>query len=506
MTQENARRSAALLLHPSSLYSPYGIGDLGPEAHGLISFLQKAKFSYWQILPLTPTSQGLGNSPYSAYSAFAGNPLLISLEFLARDGWLEQHELTQGEIAPASNVDFAEVEHKKNGLLQLAFERAMGRYGSRLEGHYDFQIFCGQNDFWLFDFAKFMAAKAHFGGGSWLNWPEALRRRDEGAWREYEIRLSELIWLEKFKQYLFFHQLGELKGALKNARIGLIGDMPIYVNGDSAEVWSQPHLFHLDDQGNPTAVAGVPPDYFSQEGQRWGNPLFNWENHRQSGFAWWRNRLRLLWQSCDLVRLDHFRAFAAYWEVPADAPNAIVGRWQPGPGEDFFAALGDEPLKLIAEDLGIITPDVTALRQKFHLPGMRVLQFAFGSELATSPHTPYNIQADNLAYSATHDNNTTCGWFRQEATDLVRKQLSDLAGYEVTGTNAGSALVRLAWLSPAQMAVAPLQDLLNLDETARLNTPGTTVGNWGWRLDRPGVYTDRLAEQMAELGSLAGRA
>ncbi len=495
-------RAGGLLLHPSSLPSPYGIGDLGPAAHGLIPFLKRAGFHFWQMLPLGPTSPGLGNSPYSAFSAFAGNTLLLSPDLMVRDGWLAVHEVLRAEVPASDRVNFESVVQAKNGLIDLAFERA----APHLEHHEGFQRFAWDNGAWMNDYALFTAAKDFFSGACWLNWPEALARRDEAALREWGGRLARPILREKFAQFLFFTQLEELRALMCQAGLGLIGDAAIYVNHDSSDVWSLPRLFQLDAAGRPLAVAGVPPDYFARDGQLWGNPLFNWEAQRREGYDWWKHRLWHALRRYDWIRLDHFRAFAAYWSVPAGAETAAGGSWRPGPGADLFAAASAKgPLRIIAEDLGVITPDVTELRKRFGYPGMRVLQFAFGPDQGCSTHAPFRIESDNVVYSATHDNNTTRGWFRQEATPLMRRQLSDLAGFEAGEDSAAWALIRLAWLSPGALAVTPLQDLLNLDEGARLNTPGTPCGNWGWKLTGPGALTEALAERMAELGALAGR-
>ncbi len=499
-TYKNGWRAAGLLLHPTSLQSPFGVGDLGPEAHRMAGFIKKAGLHYWQVLPLGPTGPGLGNSPYSAYSAFAGNPLVISPDFMARDSWLKKSDLDRAELPAGDQVDFEAAIRVKEALIGLAFERAE----KALETHGAFQDFCWRNGPWLNDFSLFMAAKEYFGGGTWLLWPESLRRRDEAALREYGTKLSRSILRVKFAQYLFFSQLDELRKALAEKGLGLIGDTAIYVNHDSSDVWSLPHLFKLDEGGGSSAVAGVKPDYFAVTGQLWGNPVFNWPAHARQGYDWWKNRLWHAFKMYDMVRLDHFRAFAKYWEVPAEAETAEPGHWAEGPGGGIFqAASSNGSLRIIAEDLGIITPDVTALRSEFGYPGMRVLQFAFGPDLPVSTHAPYRIESDNAVYPGTHDNNTTRGWFSRESTELIRKQISDLSGFEVDETNAAWALIRLAWLSGASLAVATMQDMLNLDETARMNTPGVSSGNWGWRLTTSDL--DELADKMAALTALSGR-
>jgi len=495
-------RAAGLLLHPSCLPTPYGIGDLGPSARYLASFLKKAGLHFWQMLPLTPASPGLGNSPYSALSAFAGNTLMISPDLMARDGWLTNNEVSQAQVASSDQVHFENVIAAKNSLIDLAFDRAF----HRLEHHGGFQEFAWKNGAWMNDFVFFVAAKQHFNGRPWISWPEPVARRDDSALKEWGLKLARPILREKFAQYLFFSQWEELRTDMAEEGLRLIGDAAIYVNHDSSDVWSQPQFFQLAEDGRPLAVAGVPPDYFSRTGQLWGNPLFNWPNHKQHGYDWWKHRLWHLLKLYDWVRLDHFRAFAAYWSVPAGAETAASGSWQPGPGDELFqAASAEGSLNLIAEDLGIITPDVTDLRRRFGYPGMRVLQFAFGPDLPLSAHVPFRVEADNVVYSAIHDNNTTRGWFRNETNNLARGQMSELSGFEVREDNAARALIRLAWLSPGALAVAPIQDLLNLDESARFNTPGTAFGNWAWKLSDFDLLTDKLAGELAELGALTGR-
>ncbi|MDR3038067.1 MAG: 4-alpha-glucanotransferase, partial [Candidatus Adiutrix sp.] len=379
-------RGGGLLLHPSSLPTPYGVGDLGPAAHRLAGFLSRAGFHFWQVLPLAPTGPGLGNSPYSAFSAFAGNTLLISPDLLVRDGWLTADEAGRAEVPGGDRVAFERIIPTKAALLDLAFEKAE----ARLESHAEFQAFAWNNGAWMNDYAFFLAARNHFGGGSWLDWPEELRRRDEEALRRFGALLARPILREKFAQYLFHSQLDELKALLHEKSLGLIGDAAIYVNHDSSDVWAQPRLYHLDGAGRPTAVAGVPPDYFAKDGQLWGNPLFNWDEHRRDGFNWWKNRLWHELKLYDWVRLAHYRACAAYWSDPAGAEPAAGGAWRPGPGPGLFEAAAERgPLNIIAEDLGVITPDVTALRRSFGYPGMRVLQFGFGSALGYSTHAPY---------------------------------------------------------------------------------------------------------------------
>jgi len=480
------------------------VGDLGPAAHQAAGFLSRAGFHFWQVLPLSPTSPGLGNSPYSAYSAFAGNPLLISPDLLVRDGWLTENEARAARLPAEGPVDFERAMVHKATLLDLAFDRAE----AGLKSHAGFQDFAWLNGTWMNDYAFFMAAKNLFSGAGWVNWPAELRRRDEGALRIFGTRLARPILREKFVQYLFFSQLAEFKELLAQKGLGLIGDAPIYVNQDSSDVWAQPGLYQLDETGRPSALAGVPPDYFSKDGQLWGNPLFNWAEHGRDNFEWWKNRLWYQLKLYNWLRLDHFRAFAAFWSVPAGSRIAAGGAWRPGPGAGLFAAASAAgPLNIIAEDLGVITPDVTALRREFGYPGMRVLQFAFGEEFGFSAHAPFRVEPDNAVYTGTHDNNTTRGWFRRETDELQRRQVAELTGASVTEENAAWALIRLAWLSAAALALTSVQDLMNLDERARLNIPGTATGNWGWRLSSLARLVDdeRLADRLAELADLSGR-
>ena len=495
-------RAAGLLLHPSSLHSPFGIGDFGPAAYQMIGFLKKAGFHYWQVLPMSHTSPGLSNSPYSAFSAFAGDPLLISPEIMVEDGWLTESELTQAKISSGNFVDFPKVYTLKNLLYNFAFERA--EHG--LLNHEGFHYFLQENATWLNDYALFVAAKELFKGQSWIAWPDDLKFRYESALQKYGTELARPILAIKFQQYLFHEQLQKLKRALAAENINLIGDVAIYVNHDSADVWANQHLFYLNEKGEASVVAGVPPDYFSATGQLWGNPLFHWERHRQENFGWWLGRMKRALELCSWVRLDHFRAFAAYWEVQAGSLTAQDGLWRPGPGADLFNAFARHGfLNIIAEDLGIITPDVTALRRKFSLPGMRILQFAFGDSQGVTNHAPFRIEPDNVVYTGTHDNNTSRGWFRQDASDLEKKQLAELCGFQVTEENAAWALIRLAWLSAGGLAVCPLQDVLNLDERARMNMPGTVDNNWSWKMGPQDILSEKLAARLSALGEISGR-
>lgn len=498
-------RGSGILLHITSLPSGYGIGDLGPEAYRFADFLTTARQCFWQILPLTPTHSDLGNSPYNSYSAFAGNPWLISPALLVQAGFLRRADLPRPARAFSAHrdrVDFAAVFDYKNKLLQRAYQKNK----NRLAKDHEFNHFCRENAHWLNDYALFMALKAHFDGSPWSDWPEEWRDRSSQAMRAAQKKFRNKILLEKFVQYLFYQQWFDLKNYCKNKNLQIIGDLPIYVSYDSADVWAHPELFKLDEQKMPVAVAGVPPDYFSKTGQLWGNPVFRWEALRKQRYTWWAKRLEHNLKLCDIIRLDHFRGFVAYWEVPASDTTAINGKWVEAPVEDFFKTMFRHfsSLNIIAEDLGEITPDVREWIHRFDLPGMRVLMFAFGDDLATNLHAPHNYPENCVVYTGTHDNNTICGWFEQEADTSTRKKLFAYLGRQATGRTIHWEMIRLAMASVAQMVIIPIQDVLGLGETARMNFPGTLAGNWVWRL-RPGQLTPALARKLAHMSEIYGR-
>jgi 4-alpha-glucanotransferase len=487
-------RSAGLILHPTSLPGLYGIGDLGPAACAWVDALVRAKQKWWQILPLGPT--GYGDSPYQCFSAFAGNPYLVSPDLLREDGLLARGDC-EGVHFPNARVDFGPVIEFKVRLLRRAWENFQAAPHSPL--HSEFDKFCAEDAGWLDDYALFMALKDAQGGASWLGWDLPLVLREPRALAAARERLRAAIGEHKFRQFLFFRQWRALKAYAKAKGVRLIGDVPIFVSSDSADVWAHPEYFLLDERRRPTVVAGVPPDYFSKTGQLWGNPLYNWAALKQTGYAWWIERLRATLELVDLVRIDHFRGFAANWEVPAGLPTAEKGRWVKGPGADLFEALraGLGALPIIAEDLGVITPDVEALREQFHLPGMRILQFAFAGAVEDR-FLPHNYERNTVVYTGTHDNDTTLGWYQKAAEterDLVRRYLAR-DGHDIVWD-----LMRLAWASVADYALAPLQDALNLGSEARMNLPGRASGNWGWRYTAEqltGAALDRLGE-MTEL-------
>ncbi|MDR3640726.1 MAG: 4-alpha-glucanotransferase [Humidesulfovibrio sp.] len=510
------RRTSGVLLHITSLPSGFGIGDLGPEALRFAEFLALAGQRRWQILPLGPTAASLGSSPYSSFSAFAGNTLCISPERLCEDGLLSRQELSAFALPVLEQVDFPAVERARAALLRQIFDRllpegqitgqATGQAtGGALLDDPGFAAFRGDNAAWLPDFSLFMALKDHFGGAAWSVWPEDIRDRREEALRGYGTQLRREIVFHQFCQWLFFRQWGRLKAELAKLDLELVGDVPIYVTHDSADVWTNRALFKLDQAGQPLFVAGVPPDYFSKTGQRWGNPVFDWRAVEASGFAWWISRLRHNFGLFDVVRLDHFRGFAAYWEIDALEKTAVKGRWVPAPGGALLSAVRDAhgSLPLIAEDLGLITDDVVALKERFDLPGMKILQFAFGTHTPTSPDAPHNHERNCVVYTGTHDNNTTRGWFAGEADAALRRVLNRYLGRRVTEENVVRELTRLALASPAQHAVLPAQDLLELGAQARMNTPSQGKGNWTWRAPQDGLCLCGTGRALAE--SLRGQ-
>ena len=469
-------RASGVLLHVTSLPGPYAIGDFGPAACAWIDRLADCGQSWWQVLPLGPT--GYGNSPFEPLCTFALNPLLVSPDWLIEDGLLSAADAT-GQSVFAEQVDFEAAFAFKLGLLDRAWENRRAG-GAALQAACD--DFCRAQADWLDDYALFLALKARHGGGAFFDWPEELARREPAALARAKAELAEAIDRQRFTQFLLFRQLGRLKQYARSRRISLIGDLPFFVAMDSCDLWANPELFLLDERGRPSFVSGVPPDYFSPLGQLWGTPMYDWAAHERSGWQWWIERLRALLSHVDLVRLDHFRAFAAAWHVPAGALTAQTGQWRPGPGQAFIAALGEAlgGLPLVAEDLGLITDDVRALRDEFKLPGMRVLQFAFDGD-PKNLMLPENFVANVVAYTGTHDNNTTRGWFESLAhadQAAVWNHLKRPAG---ESDEIAAELIRLAWSSSAALAIAPLQDVLNLDATARMNVPGDPHGNWTWR-------------------------
>jgi 4-alpha-glucanotransferase len=490
-------RASGVLAHPTSLPGPHGIGDLGDGTFAFLDWLARAKQTRWQILPLTPP--GFGDSPYQSYSAFAGNPLLISLERLRDDGLLNDADLEHPDF-PAGQVDFSAVTAFKTGQLRRAAGRFQDGQGQALRA--DYERFVSEQAGWLDDYTLFMALKAEHDDANWAGWPEPERLREPAALDAARSRLESEIGVLSFIQFTFYRQWQAVHERAQQLGISIIGDIPIFVAEDSADVWANASGFQLDERARPLAVAGVPPDYFSATGQLWGNPLYDWQQMASDGYRWWIERFRAVYTLVDIARIDHFRGFANYWSVPAGEETAINGSWQPGPGRAVFdavrAELGDLPV--VAEDLGLITKDVDDLRHALGYPGMAVLQFAFGSG-SDNLYLPHNLTRDTVIYPGTHDNDTTAGWYAatdEQAKDHVRRYLS------VSGDDISWDLIRAAWLSVAETAITQLQDVLSLPTSARMNLPGRAEGNWGWRV-RAYALTDEAARRLAELTELAGR-
>lgn len=494
-------RSGGVLLHPTSLPGPYGIGDLGPQAYRFVDWLASTGCTLWQILPLGPT--GYGDSPYQCFSAFAGNPYLISLEALVEDQLLTDVDLEAMPDFNITRVDYGQLIPWKLGVLQQAFSRFQSGSG-KLRGEFD--RFRASNASWLDDYTLFMSLKEANGGGAWSEWDEPLRKRDGAALATARAEQSENILRHAFYQFLFFRQWSKLRAYTNERNIKIIGDIPIFIAYDSADAWANPELFFLDENSLPTVVAGVPPDYFSATGQLWGNPLYRWDVHKETDYAWWLERFRSVLRFVDVVRLDHFRGFAGYYEIPFGAPTAETGQWLTGPGKDFFNTIsrelaepGDGTLPIIAEDLGVITPDVVELRESYNLPGMKILQFGFVSP--SDPFLPHNYVRNCVAYTGTHDNDTACGWFdsapESEREFALRYLNSD-------GSDFAWDLMRGVWSSVAIYALAPMQDLLSLGTDARMNYPSRLGGNWEWRM-REEDLSEPLRQRLSEFNHLYHR-
>jgi len=490
-------RSSGILLHPTSLPSRGGIGDFGPAAYAFADFLHAAKQSLWQILPLGPV--GYGYSPYSATSAFAGNPLLISAEKLADKGWLAKKDVTS--LGPATaQVDYAKVFAKKMPVLQRAAAAFLADTGN--SHREDFQRFGQDNAWWLEDFVLFNALREEHGGCCWNEWPRELAAREPAALEAARQRLADKLQVERVLQYLFYSQWNELRRYCAERRINIVGDVAIFVNFDSADVWTHQRVFRLDAELKPEVVAGVPPDAFSATGQRWGNPLYRWDVLRNEGYWWWVQRMRWAVTVCDYVRLDHFRGFDQYWEIAASEPTAINGRWVDGPRDDLFHVLRRElgDLRFIAEDLGMITHQVIELRDRLGVPGMKVLQFAFGDPGAHI-YLPHVFDHHCVVYTGTHDNDTTAGWFAS-LDAAARANVLAYAGEPKDGVE--WALIRTAAGSKAVFAIYPLQDILRLGSEARMNTPSVSNGNWGWRFSADALQPE-LARKLAALMDVTDR-
>jgi 4-alpha-glucanotransferase len=494
-------RASGILLHPTSLPSRLGIGDLGPAAYGFVDFLVDTRQQLWQVLPLGPT--GHGNSPYMCYSSMAGNPLLISLEQLCDRSLLYPDELHDLEQMSADTVVFEEVIPIKMRLL----ERAASRFNdvASEDDHDAFKQFCEDGHFWVDEFAFFMALKNAFGGASWTQWDPTIARREPTAIDEWREKLASDIFCHKFLQFEFYQQWTALKQYANDRHIQIIGDIPIYVAHDSVDVWAFPKNFRIDEETlAPAQMAGVPPDYFSVTGQLWGNPIYNWEQLQKQNFNWWIQRFKALLTYVDLIRVDHFRGLKAYWAVPAGETTAVNGEWVEAPGTELFEAVRQElgTLPILAEDLGMITPEVEELRDQFEFPGMKVLHFAFGAD-STNRYLPVNYPHNSVVYTGTHDNDTTVGWF-EKLSDYEKDRLLMYVGC-ISPEGIHWTLIRLALMSVANQAIIPLQDLLGYGSDCRMNTPGQGSGNWGWRY-RPETLNEEVRERLRVLTEISNRA
>jgi 4-alpha-glucanotransferase len=474
-----SKRSSGLLLHITSLPSDQGIGDLGPAAHRFTDLLSRAGQTYWQILPLSPTSSRFGNSPYNSESVFAGNPLLISPERLVDEGLLPGPAGSLSFRGGLTHVNYFSVSEVKHRLMQKAYERFKQRMGDYRDA---FDVFCTENSQWLDDYALYRAILSKI-GRPWYQWPHPLRNREKAALAEEARRLADKVELEKFTQFVFFSQWRILKNYCTSLGIQIIGDLPFYVNYESADVWAHPDLFMLDATKQPIFVSGVPPDYFSEDGQLWGNPVYNWEELLATRFDWWMERIRHSSRLFDEIRLDHFRGLIAYWAIPAGSETAKNGQWIKTPSSDFFKTLFARfpKLPLIAEDLGVVTPDVEDTMRRYGIAGLKVLLFAFNGS-PENTHLPHNHTSNSVVMSGTHDTNTVRGWLSQEASRKTKKELSRYFGRRLTTKDAADNFVRMALMSVARLSITPVQDVLSLGAEARMNHPGRRIGNWEWRI------------------------
>ncbi len=492
-------RSSGILLHPTSLPGRYGIGSFNRAAYEWVDLLAETRQTLWQVLPLGPT--GYGDSPYQSFSTFAGNPYLISLEDLVTDGLLDQRVLDEAPEFPHDRVDYGMIYHWKLPVLR----RAAARFEERADGDHqaDFERFCHNNADWLDDYSLFMALKDAHNGAPWNTWDMPLRGRQKHALTAAIKEHAAVIHYHKFAQWIFYRQWEALKGYANEKGILIVGDIPIYVAMDSADVWSDPDVFFLDKDYQPTVVAGVPPDYFSATGQLWGNPIYRWDKMKHNHYQWWIRRISAALRLYDRVRIDHFRGFAGYWEVPAGEETAENGKWVTGPGKHLFEVIREQlgDLPIIAEDLGEITPDVIELRNAFDLPGMKILQFSFSTD-ATDKFLPHNYKPNFVVYSGTHDNDTAWGWYQTSSTEHERdhfRRYFRTGGHEVSWT-----LLEGAFQSVAVMAIVPLQDVLSLGTEARMNLPGRAAGNWGWRYT-PEQIQPSMIQRLKEVTLLYGR-
>jgi len=497
------QRKSGLLLAVSSLPSRWGIGDLGPGAGWFIETLSSTLQKYWQVLPLTVTDNAMGNSPYNSPSAFGGNPLYISPELMLKEGLVEPEDLLDVPPFSREEINYSLVTEWKEGIFRKSFRRFTSREMDRSE---KFLQFCSDNSYWLDDFALFFALKKHLSGRPWYEWPKEYKTRDQKSLAEFALEKSEETGFHKFLQYVFHQQWEKIRFRCIEKGIHILGDMPIYVSHDSVDVWANQEIFQLDSDGIPHEVSGVPPDYFSETGQLWGNPLYDWEALSRTDFSWWKDRIKRALSLYDSLRIDHFRGLVAYWAIPRGERNAIRGKWVKAPVYDLFRSLKTSLgcLPFVAEDLGIITDDVREVMEYLELPGMLVLQFCFDN-FPENPYAPHNHIANRLVYTGTHDNNTVSGWFENEVSEEVKKTLTLYLGREPQKEEIPFDLIRMALFSVAETAIIPVQDLLGLGKAARMNDPSSPQGNWKWRLDRS-LLTDSIIANFRELTLLSGRA
>ncbi len=496
------KRGSGILLHITSLPSLHGVGDTGPGARRFVDFLSEAGQSYWQILPLSPTCTAFGNSPYSSFSAFAGNPLLISPELLVEYGFLSGSDIKGHPEFPLDKVKYKAVIRHKETVLQKAYDKNR----EALQENHGFILFCNENSDWLDDYALFISFKRNYKNGDWSRWPADIRDRKASAIESWNEKLKEPILKEKFFQYLFYRQWSSLKDYCISKNIQIVGDIPIYVNYDSADVWSNPEIFLLDKKERPFILSGVPPDYFSSTGQIWGHPVYNWKALTKSGYGWWIRRIEHNLQLFHRFRLDHFRGFVDYWEIKAGEKSAVKGRWVSAPAEDFFNTLIKHfpVLPVMAEDLGFITPDVREVMNKFGFPGMKVLLFAFKANFPESQYALHNHVKNCVVYTGTHDNNTVRGWYSRELGSAGRKRLTEYLGHKVSVKTVHWEFVRLAMRSVADTVIIPMQDILGLGQSARMNKPATSRSNWEWRV-KEGQLSGSLIKRLSEITRIYGR-
>ena len=496
-----SRREAGVLLHITSLPSRFGIGDLGAGAYRFVDFLKSSGQSLWQILPLNPTSGEQFDSPYSSISSFAGNPLFISPEILAEEKLVPYKELEDAPLFPQDFVDYSRARDYKYRILNIAYNNFKGANSKD-----DFQKFCEDNSFWLEDFVLYSVGKNVFGGKPWNEWPAQIRDREKGSLRSFKEKYNDQIEKLKFFQYLFFRQWFSLKEYCSRKGVKVIADLPIYVSLDSADTWSHPWIFKLDSSKRPQFLAGVPPDYFSSTGQLWGNPIYDWPALEEEGFRWWVERMKHISKLCDIVRIDHFRGLVAYWQVPAGERTAIKGKWVQAPARNLLRTLFESipHLDIIGEDLGVITPDVRRVMRDFGIPGMKVLLFAFGEDNPRHPYLPHNYERNCVVYTGTHDNNTVRGWFEKEAQESEKRRFFEYIGRRCSPEEVHWEFIRLSFMSVADKAIVPMQDILGLDDKARMNKPSTTGNNWKWRL-RESFLSQEARDKLFSLSCIYGR-